>query len=218
MTTSKVDLLRKEHRELLERFQRGDVPKRNFQRQETELSLKLYRAIIEERLAADEQILEEHHAVRAHMKLHQSVLKEPEEEAISLFLTDRRLLRLREVVIPGQRSAGDGGESATIDEVEISSVAGIRVRKEIRASEAFAGAAICVFALVFRSWLMVTGTLMFALGALGIIHGLLIPTRWIEVEVRGPQPVGGIMRVYGPRRKKARALVQGLRDRMVASG
>ncbi len=215
-TTSKVEELRGELRSLSAGYARGDVPKRKFDRLLAEKTVELYRAVVTTRLAEDEKILAEHHVVRAHLKLSQSVLKEPAEEAISLFLTERRLIRLQAILQPGQVVAGDASDHTIIDDVNLSGIAGLRTRREARISEAVAGFVICVVALAFRSWLLVTGTFLFLLGFMGMLHGLLMPTRWVELETLGPQP-NDIMKIYGLRRKSARNFLRVLRERMLAS-
>ena len=49
------------------------------------------------------------------------------------------------------------------------------------------GLAITAIGILFYSWLSVTGPVMVALGVLGTLHGLVLPTRWMEVEVRGSE-------------------------------
>lgn len=213
--TNKVEELQEELRSLSTGYSRGDVPKRKFDRLLAEKTIGLYRAVVRARLAEDEKILAEHHVVRAHLKLSQSVLREPAEEAISLFLTDRRLIRLQAILQPGQVVAGDASDHTVIDDVHLCSIAGLRVRREARISEAVAGLVICVAALVFRSWLLITGTFLFLLGFLGILHGLLMPTRWVELEIDGPQP-NDIIKVYSLRRKSARKFLRALREGMLA--
>ena len=211
-----MEELREELRSLSTGYSRGDVPRRKFDRLRAEKSVELYRAIVGIHLEADEKILEEHHVVRAHLKLSQSVLREPAEEVISLFLTERRLVRLQAILQPGQIVAGDMSDHTVIDDIHLSGVTGLKVRREPRISEAVAGIVICVVALAFRSWLLVTGTFLFLLGFLGILHGLLMPTRWVELEAHGPQP-NDIIKIYGLRRKSARKFLRALRERMLAS-
>jgi hypothetical protein len=213
--TNKVEELREELRNLSAGHLRGDVPRRKFDRLRAEKSVALYRAIVTTQLAKDEKILEEHHVVRAHLKLSQSVLKEPAEEVISLFLTDQRVLRLRSVLDPGQIVAGDASDHTVVDGARLGDIADLRVRRELRLSEAIAGLIICAVAVLFRSWLLVTGTFLFVIGLAGILHALLMPTRWMEIEVLLPR-TDDIIRIYGLRKKSARKLLRALRERMIA--
>jgi hypothetical protein len=215
LKVSNIEELRRELRTLYEKHWRGDIPKKKFDRLQAEKSVALYRAIVEHRLEEDEKILLEHHVVRAHLKLSQSVLKEPEQEVNSLFLTQRRLLRLRSSIMPGQVTAGDASDQTVVDDVQLSNIHGLKTRKELRTGEIIAGAVICGFSYLFRSWLMVTGSLLFLLGALGILHGLLLPTRWLELEIMGSQTDNGI-KIYALRRKSGRLLVRALREHMLS--
>ncbi len=182
---------------------------------QVEKSIDLYPAIVGAQLAHDETILAEHHIVRAHMKLNESVLKEPEQAAISLFLTDRRLLRLRSAVVAGEVIRGDASDQTIVDHVRISDIISLRLKKELRIGEAIAGAVICAVAFLFRSWLLVTGTLLFGLGALGILHALLMPTKWIEIDSHaGFSSEDDIIKIYGLRAKNARKLLKTLQERM----
>ncbi|MBI5115411.1 hypothetical protein HZA56_02960 [Candidatus Poribacteria bacterium] len=216
--TDKVEELREELRNITVAYGRGDIPKKKFERLQVEKSVDLYRAIVGAQLEEKEEILAEHHVVRAHMKLNESVLKEPEQAAISLFLTGRRLLRLRSVIEAGQAVRGDTSDRTVIDEVQIRDVINTRLKRELRLGEAITGAVICIIAFLFRSWLLVTGTLLVILGAMGILHGLLMPTKWIELDIHGGfSSEDDIIRVYGLRKKSARKLLKMLRERMARS-
>src|SRR3974377_2397245 len=100
--TTNPDILRDDIAELYLKRTVGECSERVFHRELAERTVDLYRAIIERGLEADEIILAEHHAISSHFRLTQSVLREPEQNATSLYLTDRRLLRLRSVVMPEQ--------------------------------------------------------------------------------------------------------------------
>jgi hypothetical protein len=141
------------------------------------------------------------------------MLKEPEQEVTSLFLTDKRLVRLHSSVMPGQAVSGNGADQTVVDGIAIGDIAALKVRKESRIGEAVAGCVICVVAYLFRSLLTITGTLLFFLGLLGILHGLLLPTRWIELEIDGHEP-DNVVRVYALRKKSARLLLRALRERI----
>jgi hypothetical protein len=213
MTIEKtLDACRKTLRELHEGFRRGDIPKKRFERQRENAIVDLYRALAGTRLAREEEILEEHHVVRAHLKLTQSVLREQDEEAISLFLTPHRLIHVRAVFGANQLITGDARDGTKVEAFALGDVSRLVPRKEIRSGEAIAGAVICVVAFLFRRLLLVTGTLLLILGLLGIVHGLLLPTRWIEAEIDGLAEDDKI-RIYGVRKKSARRLLRVLRGR-----
>ena len=211
--TNKLHEHREALRALYEGFHRGDVPKKRFERLREKAILELYRALASARLTRDETILEEHHIVRAHLKLTQSVLREQDEEAISIFLTPHRLIRVRAIIAANQTVTGDARDSTRVEAFAIRDITGLVTRRAIRAGEAVAGAVICAVALLFRQWLLVTGTFLFVLGLLGVLHGLLLPTRWAEVEIDGLAQDDKI-KIYGVRKKSARRLLRSLQGRM----
>ena len=212
-----IEALRSEIRDLLRRHEQGDIPPRSFERKLAERTVDLYRAVIRQRLRKDESILAEHHVVHSHLRLSQSILKEADQQAVSLFGTDRALFRIRSILSPGRPVTCDSRDDTVLDEIPYSGITGIRIRREIRVGEIAAGVAIGVFAWVFRHWLQVTGIFLLGLGALGILHGLVLPTRWTEVEMAGrthPEPI----RIHALRKKSARNLLRLLRKQLALMG
>ena len=214
---SDPEALRRELRELHARKQRGEIREKDYQKNLVDRTLELYRAEIGGRLDDGEGIAAEHHAVRAHMKLNQSVLRESDQHAISLFATGKRLIRVRSTLRNDRPVTCDKRDDTQIDELALEAVQGIAVRREIRAGEAIAGLVIIAIALLFRSWLLVTGKLMVVLGALGVLHALLLQTRWLEVVARPPTPSEPFV-ILAARRKSARKLVRFLRERLRPEG
>ncbi len=82
-----MDEIREDIRKLHLAHARGDLREKAFQRALAQRTMDLYRALAQSRLVPGERILKEHHVVEAHMKLTQSVMREPEQMATSLFLT-----------------------------------------------------------------------------------------------------------------------------------
>ncbi len=206
-----VVALRSEIRSLHEQKRRGDIPERKFERRIVESEVSLLRAVARGMLEDGEEILADHHVVHAHMKLNESVLEEPEQEAVSLFLTDRRLVRIRATIVRGRPLSCSSEDGTRIDEVPLSRVRGVRIRREYRTGEMIAGAVIIVLAIAFRSLLLVTGTILAILGGLGVLHALVLPTRWAEVVVGpGGMPPGEEFAIHGLRKKSSRALVKRL--------
>jgi hypothetical protein len=164
------------------------------------------------RLAPGEEILEEHHAIQGHLKLTQSMLEEPDQGAVSLFATDRRLIRLSATLTAGESPTCDERDHTAIDDVRYDGIRAVRMRRQVRAGEAAAGAVICALALVAWPLLSVTGPALVLVGALGVSHGLFMPTRWWEVEVAG-RPAEEWIRVYTVRKRSARQLVRLVRAR-----
>jgi hypothetical protein len=77
------------------------------------------------------------------------------------------------------------------------------------------GCAILLTALLLGRVLAVTGPLLVALGFAGIVHGLLFPTRWIEIVARDSEPVPPFQ-IHGVRRKGARRILAIVRGAMTA--
>jgi hypothetical protein len=144
--------------------------------------------------------------------MNQSILREVDQECVSLFLTSARLLRLRFLLAPGRPPSCDGNDGACWDELDLARITGLRTRRAFRRGEATAGAAIFAAALVFQPWLQVTGALMAVLGALGFFHAFLMPSRWIEVETANPSGIGSALRIDAVRKKSARTMIEMLKN------
>jgi len=175
-----------------------------------ELGLDLCRAVVAERLETDERVDLEHHAVLGHLRLTQSVMREPEQEAVSLFLTDRRLVRIRSRLLPDRPFSCDERDRTRLDEVPVRAIGGLKVERSPRLGEAAAGAAIVAGALLLGPVLAVTGPILAAVGLAGVAHGLLLPTRTLRVltaDGSGDDP----FLVHAPRARSARRLVARLR-------
>lgn len=203
-----TDEIREEIRQLNLRHARGDLREKVFQRALAQRTTDLYRALVEGSLLPGERILQEHHVIQAHMRLTQSLLREPEQIATSLFLTQRRILRVRSRIIPGQPPTGDHRDSTVLDELPLTRLKGLKKRRQVRPGEALVGIGMALVALAFWEWLEVTGIVLLGLGLCGAIHGLLIPTTWIElVETK---TTGEPFKVMVPRKKSAKELLRSL--------
>jgi hypothetical protein len=204
-----MDEIREDIRKLHLAHARGDLRDKAFQRLLAQRTMDLYRALAESRLAPGEKILKEHHVVEAHMKLTQSVMREPEQMATSLFLTQRRLLRVRSWIRPGEPSTADRRDGTILDELPLGKIKAIQTRRMIRPGEIGVGLAMGAVALLFWEWLEVTGVVLLGLGFLGALHGVLLPTRWLEITGKGAgeEP----FRILAPRKKSAKELLTELR-------
>lgn len=210
---TETDTLRTKIRGLYPKRERGDLTEKAFQRELIERTLDLYRALIKGRMAKGESIMREHHVVRAHLKLTQSVLKEPEQEAISLFTTDHRLFHIQSILLPNRPPTGDEQDQTVMEELPLKKIRSLSVRRQIRWGEAGVGAVMGAFALLFAPWLSFTGPFLIGLGAAGIFHGLLLPTRWIEIIPQEDGPPTGPILIYALRKRSARDLVKFLQIR-----
>ena len=213
MMTEKVEALRARIRELYPKRARGDLTEKVFQYELTGRTLDLYRALIRMRMAEGEVIVREHHVVRAHFRLTQSVLREPEQEAISIFATDRRFFHLKSMLLPGRPPSADEEDKLLIEEVSFDRIESLQVRRQVRVGEIGLGGVMAGFAVLFYPYLSVTGPFMMGLGVMGMLHGLFLPTRWVEVKTLGLAPSSDSIQVYALHKKSGRGLVRFLREK-----
>lgn len=207
--TETAAALRAELRDLGERRQRGDIPDRRFQRRSMDLSVALARAEARSALPEDEPILAEHHIVHSHFKLTESLLKEPEQATVSLFATAERLVRVRGKLALGAQGLGPDLTTTWIDSVGYAAIRRLDRRAEWRWGEVGTGLVIVLLALLLRGLLTVTGPVLVLLGLAGMAHGLLMPTRWIEIATE--VEVEPHLVIHGAWRKSGRRLVGVLR-------
>ncbi len=210
MIEREIEDLRNDIVALWKKRAQGDLPERRFQKESERRVLELCRLLIRRRIGEEERILFEHHVVRAHTKIAGSVLRESEQEFISLLATERRLFRLRAVLSPDQPFLFRDGQKDAVEELPFASASGVVVRTQRRLGEVVAGLAIACFAVLGRPWLQITSTALFLIGIAGVLHGLLLPTRWAEVLERPPS-ASPPFEVWALRKKSARALIRFLR-------
>jgi hypothetical protein len=214
MTDSDSASIRVKLQDIYIRHAGGDLPQRPFRRALTEYTYRLYRAVAREQLKPGESILHEHHIMQAHMWWSQSFLKDPDQELISLFLTDRRLIRIRSMMVPGRPISCDEGDETTVDSLYFDRMQGLRVHRQIRKGEITVGLIIAGVAYLFYEWLEVTGPVLMVVGGMGILHGLLWPTRWVEVQPHTDSPGQGPMLIFASRRKSGRKFIRLLREKI----
>jgi hypothetical protein len=212
--TTDPELLRRRISKLFIDRTVGDVTERVFQREIAERTVDLYRAVVEGRLAEGEEMLAEHHAISSHFRVTESLLKEPEQHATSLFLTNRRLLQLRSTVMPGQPPTADSRDDTVVEEMRLDAIGDLKSRRQFRWGEAGVGAAMCVIAVLLAEELSFTGPVLIGLGALGILHAMLLPTRWVEVRTSDGSCSYEPFCVYTVRKKSARKFLRLLRERV----
>jgi len=211
--TTDVDSIRRSIGKLYIDRTVGDVTERVFQREIAERTVDLYRAVIERKLAEGEDLIAEHHTISSHFKVTQSLLKEPEQQATSVFLTDRRLLQLTSTVFPGQPPTADKRDATVVNQMKLDRVGNLRSRMQFRIGEAAVGAVMCAIAVFCFDWLSFTAPVLIGLGALGILHALLLPTRWIEVRAEGAPTDESPIMIHTVRKKSARKLIRLLKER-----
>jgi len=213
MNEQTVEGLRKDIAELWAKRARGDVSERAFQKESEQRVLDLCRALVRRRIGEGESIRFEHHAVRAHTKIAGSVLRESEQEFISLLATERRLFRLRAIHTPDRPLLFLDGDKDAVEELVYASASGVTVRTQRRKGQIVAGMVIAGFALFGYSWLQITGSALFLLGIAGALHGLLVPTRWAEV-LQPEATVFPPFQIWALRKKSARQLLKFLRQKI----
>ena len=209
---TEVERLRAEIRSLAAKHARGDIRDKEFQSVLAERTVTLYRALVEPLLTRGEPILAEHHVVFSHTRLTESVLKEPQQRAVSLFATDRRLFRVRASLTAGLPVLHGEADDTQADFLTYDRIESLRMRRRVRPGEVGAGSGLIAVAVLFQGCLSVSGPLLFLLGVLGVLHGFLLPTRWIEIRTRSPA-CGEPMAVYAFRKKSGRALLQVVREK-----
>jgi hypothetical protein len=141
------------------------------------------------------------------------VLRESEQELISLLATERRLFRLRALHTPDQPPLFRNGDKDAVDELAYASASGVAVRTQRRNGQVVAGIVIAGFAVLAHPWLQITGTALFLLGVAGALHGLLVPTRWAEVLQPAPT-LSPPFQIWALRKKSAKRLLEFLRHRI----
>jgi hypothetical protein len=213
MNEQVIEGLRKDITALWEKQRRGDVSERTFRRESEQRVLDLCRALVRPRIGEGDSIRFEHHAVRAHTKIAGSVLRESEQEFISLLATEHRIFRLRAVLTPDQPLLFLDGDKDAVEEVTYESASAVTVRTQRRNGQIVAGLVIAGFAVLAHPWLQVTGTALFLLGIAGALHGLLVPTRWAELLQPHPT-VSPPFQIWALRKKSARLLLKFLRQKI----
>lgn len=204
--TTKVECLRQEICELTEQHARGDVPQRTFDKQHEKLTVAICLELVRERLAPNEPILAEHHVIHAHTKLAGSVLQESEQERCSVYATDRRVFRLSSRERPGEPVQFRTLDRDAIEEIPFGRIHQVVVRRQLRVGEMIMGAVIAAVAFLLRPWLHVTGIALVVVGIAGLLHGLLLPTRWAEIVPHdgGEPPI----QIYALRKRSAKKLIK----------
>ena len=205
-TQPEVEALRDKLASLARRFELGDVTPKRYARGRQDLLACLGRAKIATVREAGETILAEHHWVEGHARIPDSVLRETAQVAGSLYATDRRLFRWRFQDQSAPSAALVDGVEETFEDRWYKDVASMDVRRLYRWGEALAGAGIGAAALLLGRHLGLTGYVLAGVGLFGILHALLMPTRWIAVTSRreGEEPWA----VYAARTKSGRALLE----------
>ncbi|MCX6543300.1 MAG: hypothetical protein NTV05_02675 [Acidobacteria bacterium] len=170
---------------LAARFALGDLSPKRYARQRQQALAELGRRKIAPTLMPGETIIAEHHWVEGHARLPESPFAETGQIAGSLYATERRLFRWRfhDGASPSGRARSDVQE--TLESQWYAEIAGVERRVSFRWGEALTGMAISVVAWLLSARLGVTGPLLLAVGVFGIVHAMLVPTRYVVVLIDG---------------------------------
>ena len=214
MKTTDLNELRQKIAELYPKRDRGDLKERDFQAQVADKTAALYRAIIKEKMAAGETIECEHHTIWTHFRLMQSILREPAQQATSLFLTDRSLYRVQTTIMPDRPPTADSRDQTVVEAFRLDRIHALKKRRQIRLGEVLLGTAFFAIAVVFRDWLSITAPFLAGVGILGVLHGLLRPTRWMEVELVNGSRTSEPILIYAAWKDSGKKLARRLQERL----
>jgi hypothetical protein len=192
----------------------GDLTEKVFQQRLAEQTVALYRAVIKRQMAEGETIECEHHSIWTHFRLMQSILREPAQQAISLFLTDKRLFRIQSTLMPDKPPTADKRDNTIIDQISLDRIRAVKKRYQIRTGEILLGAIFCALSYLFFDLLSITGPILFGFGVLGMLHGLILPTKWIEVQTVESVQTTDPFLIYALRKKSAKELVRRLKEKL----
>ena len=214
-----IETLREEICDLSEKISKGEILQSYYDNRIEKLSFALSNAIVQSRLAPDEKILCEHHVIRAHTKLAGKVLKESEQEIVSIWATDDRLFRLKAIQSQGKPALFYSDplhperRDDCLEELRYVQISNLQSCWEFRKSELLTGLLIILFALAFHRWLQVTSIVLVLFGLGGALHGAFFPTRWVEISVNPPRDEEPFF-IYTPRRRSAKKLIRAIRTKI----
>ena len=98
------------------------------------------------------------------------------------------------------------GGNTSVHANRLSRIGQIARRKQQRWGEVAAGLGAARLAFLLGDALAITGPLLAGLGFAGALHGLLFPTRWIEIVARDAPPATPF-EIHGVRRRSARKVL-----------
>jgi len=211
-----LETLRKEIADVYTRRASGDLPERTFPKVADAKILELFRAVAGQRMNPGETIEQEHHVIVARTRLDQMVLKDSAQELASLFATPRRVVEVRTVTSKDVPVTCDARDQFSLVDLTYQQISAVTRRRRIRGGQLAAGVVISAVGLLGGFQLGFTGPVLVLLGAVGILHALLFPTRWIEIS--GVQSGGeaAAIRVQCLRKRSAKAMLILVKNRCSA--
>ena len=211
---NKVADIQSEIHQLYQKRQRQDITVDRFQRLLGDLIVKLFRAHASQSLRDDESILSEHHVVLGHFKLTQSVFKESDQESISLFATEKRLIRTRLLQKADAPIFQNSRDHTLVDELPYREIKRLTRQYDIRRGELIVGCTVVALSVLFRDLLQFTSGVLVVMGVLGILHSVLLPMRWIDIETKNTSRLEDLFRIQVVRKKSARKLIRLLKSKV----
>lgn len=197
------------------RFALGDLTPKRYARLRQHALAELGRRKIAPWLGPGEAVVAEHHWVEGHARLPDSPFAETGQIAGSLFATDRRLFRWR-FHDGGSPSASSGVDVAeTVEFLWYAEINGLQRQSSFRLGEAVTGSIIAVFAWLMYARLAVTGPVLLAVGVFGIVHAMIVPTRYVTVVVDGADAGWP---VWAARTRSGRAVLGEVARRLAKAG
>ena len=200
--------------DLAARFALGDLNPKRYARLRQHALAALGRSKVSRSLMPGETIVAEHHWVEGQTELPESPFAETGQTAGSLYATDRRLFRWRfhDCASPSAPSPPDVEE--TLECRWYAEITGVESRASFRWGEAVTGLTISVVAGLLSARLGVTGPLLLAIGVFGIVHAMMVPTRYVMVVIDGAD-VG--WPVWAARTRSGRAVLGEVATRLASS-
>lgn len=203
--------LAEELQALDERHKLGDVRDKPYQKQRDELLEHIGREKVRAHLEPEEEILAEHHFVRAHFPFTRFAFQDVAQEALSFYATNRRLLRWRFRERPGARVASLCRRD-DLDVLDYGDVQSLAVHRDYRWGEGIVAVCMLVLAALLWPLLEVTGPMLVLIAGLALLHVLFMPTRYLLI-VAGPDE-SRQWRVYAANKKSARQLIATVREHL----
>ncbi len=180
----------------------GDVKDKQYEQRKQGLLVEIGLAKVKARLAPGEEVLAQHHFQQSRFPFTGFAFQDAAQESLSFFATGRRIFRWRFVDHPDRRASLHGRDR--LEAQDYSRLRAVLPRREWRWGEAAAAVATILLALVFWSWLEITGPVLLLVGAAGLGHALFWPTGyWLLAGTDQSRA----WRVYAVRKRSARALI-----------
>ena len=208
-----LEVLRREIAELHVRRTRGDLSQRVFQKTADAKTLDLFRAVARTRMDAGEVVEQEHHVIVALTRLNQKVLRDSSQELVSLFASSRRIVEVRTVSDKDVPVTCDEGDRLSLTDLTYREVRAVLRQRRYRGGQLAAGTIIAAVGVLGGFQLGFTGPALVALGAVGALHALLFPTRWVEISGGRPDGQSAVVRVQCLRKRSAKRILKLVRDR-----